>query len=120
MLKGGGTIWPDLLKYLTSNLSKECFTEDVDLNQNNLMIVEISIYTIAIIVEDCSKLFEDVKFDALITAMFPQICRLISQNYNENIVSNAINTINMLLLTNTDIITDTMDEYLIVLLNIGK
>jgi hypothetical protein len=82
--------------------------------------VENSIHTIAIIVEDCSKLFEDEKFRTLITEMFPPICKLISSNYGENIVQNGIKTINMLLLTNTEIIVENTDEYLNVLLNLGN
>jgi len=82
----------------------ECFTENVENNQKHIDIVENSIHTIAIIVEDCAKLFEDIKFRGVVTEMFPKICLLISANYSETIVSNAINTINMLLLTNTDII----------------
>lgn len=73
----------------------------------------------AIIVEDCSKLFEEDKFRNVVSEMFPRICALISPNYNEQIVANAINTINMLLLTNTDVVLESMDQYLGVLLNIG-
>ena len=83
-------------------------------------IVDNSIHTISIIVEDCSKLFEDIKFRGLITEMFPPICKLIQTGYNENIVQNAINTINMLLLTNTEIVIASTDEYLNVLLTIGS
>lgn len=72
------------------------------------------------IVEDCSKLFEDIKFRGLITEMFPPICKLISPNFNQIIVSNAINSINVLLLTNTEIVIQNMDEYLNVLLNVGS
>jgi hypothetical protein len=71
-------------------------------------------------VEDCSKLFEDIKFRSTIVEMFPPICKLINTNLNQAIVSNAINTINMLLLTNTDIILENMDEYLTVLIDIGS
>ena len=119
MLRGGFNIWPNLLQFLTGNLLKECFGTDLATNAQNLEIVENSIHTIAIIVEDCSKQFEDEKFRSVVTDMFPPICKLISTNYNEAIVQNAINTINMLLLTNTDIILQSMDEYLGVLLSIG-
>jgi len=34
--------------------------------------------------------------------MFPQICALISTEFSEVIVSNAVNSINLLLLTNTE------------------
>lgn len=81
ILRGGFNIWPDLLKFLTSNLMKECFTGSQEQNQENIDIVDNSIHTIAIIVEDCSKLFEDEKFHCLITEMFPPICRLISPNF---------------------------------------
>ena len=83
-------------------------------------MVENSIHTISIIVEDCSKLFEDIKFREVVVEMFSPICKLISTTFNETIVQNSINTINMLLLTNTDIIQMSMNEYLGVLLNIGE
>jgi hypothetical protein len=86
----------------------------------NLAIVENSIHTIAIIVEDCSKLFEDNKFRDIVNEMFPPICKLISNQFNETIVQNAINTINMLLLTNTETVLASMDEYMNVLLNMGE
>ena len=82
--------------------------------------MENSIHTIAILIEDCSKLFEDVKFEGLIVGMFPQICKLISPSFSEAIVSNAINTINLLLLTNTEPIMEHIAEYLQVLLDIGQ
>lgn len=52
--------------------------------------------------------------------MFPPICKLIQPSFNQVIVSNAINTINVLLMTNTEIVIENMDEYLNVLLNIGS
>jgi hypothetical protein len=64
-------------------------------------MIENSIHTIAIIVEDCQKLFEDVKFHNTITLIFPIVCQLINPQLSETIVQNAINTINMLLPTNT-------------------
>ena len=70
--------------------------------------------------EDCAKLFEDNKFRDVVNEMVPRVCKLISTTYNESIVQNAINTINMLLLTNTDTILESMNEYLNVLLNIGE
>lgn len=120
MLRGGFNIWPELLGFLTKNLQLECFNLDPDSNQKNTSIVENSIHTIAIIVEDCSKMFEDNKFRDVVTEMFPPICKLISTCFNETIVQNSINTINMLLLTNTEIIQTSMAEYLQVLVNIGE
>lgn len=120
MLRGGFNIWPELLSFLTQNLQVDCFGQDIEANQRNTSIVENSIHTIAIIVEDCSKLFEDNKFRDVVIEMFPPICKLISTNFNEQIVQNSINIINMLLLTNTDIIQSSMNEYLTVLLNIGN
>ena len=108
MFRGGFNIWPELLKFLCENLQAQ-----------NMDTVENSIHTIAIIVEDCSKLFEEPKFRGMVTELFPRVCKLISTSYNEQIVQNAINTINMLLLTNTDVILASMDEYLSVLVDIG-
>lgn len=119
VLRGGFNIWPELLQFLTGNLGVDCFTSDTETNRVNLSIVENSIHTIAIIIEDCSKMFEDMKFRGLITEMFPPICKLINPSYNQTIVSNAINSINILLLTNAEIVLQNMEEYLNVLLNIG-
>lgn len=105
MLRGGFNVWPDLLQFLTSNLDQH------DANSGS-EIIEISIHTIAIIVEDCTKLFEDNKFRNVVEQMFPPICKLIQPSFNEQIVQNAINTINMLLLTNTDTVLENMDGYL--------
>ena len=52
--------------------------------------------------------------------MFPAICKLISPSYNQTVVHNGINTINMLLLTNTEIVKESMNEYFLVLLQIGS
>ena len=129
MLRGGYNIWPELLPFLTENIARQL--ERREANQAavesaakdgppyNEDVVENCIHTITIVIEDCSKLFEDVKFEGLIVGMFPQICKLISPTFNENIVSNAINTINLLLLTNTDPIMQHVAEYLQVLLDIG-
>lgn len=49
-------------------------------------MIENSIHTIAIIVEDCQKLFEDVKFHNTITLIFPIVCQLINPQLSETIV----------------------------------
>jgi hypothetical protein len=118
--RGGFNIWPELLPFLANNLALDCFSGNEALNAQNLCRIENSIHAISVIVEDCQKLFEDLKFRSLITEMFPPICKLIQPTYNQVIVSNAINTINVLLLTNTEIVLQNMDEYLNVLLNIGS
>lgn len=53
IVRGGINIWPDLLQFLTENLN---------LQQVGPSIVENSIHAISIIVEDCSKLFEDERY----------------------------------------------------------
>ena len=118
--RGGFNIWPELLPFLANNLSLECFQGSEAQNAQNLCRIENSIHTISVIVEDCQKLFENHKFRSLITEMFPPICKLIQPSFNQVIVSNAINTINVLLMTNTEIVIENMDEYLNVLLNIGS
>mmetsp|Transcript_34192 Transcript_34192/g.52461 ORF Transcript_34192/g.52461 Transcript_34192/m.52461 type:complete len:139 (+) Transcript_34192:228-644(+) len=57
--RGGFNIWPELLGYLVNNLTKECFSEDATENELNMAVVENSIHTISLIVEDCQSLFED-------------------------------------------------------------
>jgi hypothetical protein len=42
--------------------------------KKNMEMIENSSHTIAIIVEDCQKLFEDVKFHNTITLIFPIVC----------------------------------------------
>ena len=130
MLRGGFNIWPELLPFLTENIAKQLEIQQAasasveaagkDGPRYNQDIVENSIHTIAILIDDCSKLFEDVKFEGLITGMFPKICKLISPSFSEAIVSNAINAINLLLLTNTEPIMEHIVEYLQVLLDIGQ
>ena len=64
-------------------------------------------------------MFEDQKFRTVVSDMFPSLCKLIDTNYNQYIVHNGINTINMLLLTNCEIVKESMSDYFSVLLNIG-
>lgn len=111
MLRGGFNVWPELLTFLTLNIDTAPLAEAGD-HQQALERIGIAIHTIAIIVEDCTKLFEEIKFRNVVTQMFPPICRLIQPQFSEEIVQTAINTVNMLLLTNTDIIVQSMDDYL--------
>lgn len=104
--RGGFNIWPDLLPFLTGMLSKE-------------HLMELAIHTISIIVEDCDSLFQNEKFSDLITNMYPQICKLVSVNYSQTIIENAINTLNMLVQTGFDIIIDNLSDYLLVLIDMG-
>jgi hypothetical protein len=76
-------------------------------------------HTISIIVEDCSDQLKETKFEALVTKMFPPICKLINTQYSEDIVANAINTVNMLLLTESETVINHKDEYFSVLLGLG-
>lgn len=81
MLRGGYNIWPELLPFLTENIATQLAIQQATSGANetankdgpryNQDIVENSIHTIAILIEDCSKLFEDVKFEELIVGMFP-------------------------------------------------
>lgn len=77
ILRGGFNIWPELLSFLTVNLTKNSFTGNATEDQHTNEMIENSIHTISIIVEDCSKMFEDNKFRNLVTEMFPPICKLI-------------------------------------------
>ena len=76
-------------------------------------------HTVAIIVEDCNKMLEESKHEALINDLFPPICALISPQYSEEVVSNAINTINMLLMTDAEMVIKNKDEYFTVILELG-
>lgn len=77
MLRGGFNIWPELLSFLTKNIDVAMLGANGGMNAQILEKIAISIHTIAIIVEDCSKLFEDNKFRNIVAEMFPAICKLI-------------------------------------------
>lgn len=85
----------------------------------NTAILENSMHTISIIVEDCSDQLKETKYEPLVTQMFPPICKLINTQYSEEIVALAINTVNMLLLTESEIVIKNKDEYFTVLLGLG-
>jgi hypothetical protein len=70
-------------------------------------------------VEDCTKMFEDPKFREVVSLMFPPLCKLIDPKFNQLIVHHGINTINMLLLTNCEIVRDNMADYFNVLLGLA-
>lgn len=77
--------------------------------------------TISIIVEDCSKLFEDSKYGELIEEILPPICRLIDVNrFTEEIIATAINTINMLMMTDSEHVNRHVEDYFGELLKIGS
>ena len=76
-------------------------------------------HTISIIVEDCSDQLKETKYEALVTQMCPPICKLINTQYSEEIVASAINSVNMLLLTESDIVIQNKEEYFAVLLRLG-
>ena len=73
----------------------------------------------AIIVEDCSKLFEDTKYEGLIAEIFPPVCSLVDIRLKPSIVQHAISTINLLLWTGAQIVQNNISDYLNVLLFIG-
>ena len=75
--------------------------------------------TMAIIVEDCSKLFEDTKYEGLIKEIFPPVCSLVDIRLKPSIVQHAISTINLLLLTGAQIVLENISDYLNILLFIG-
>ena len=57
IMRGGFHVWPDLLSFLVEILKQA--GELSRLNFYEISIVEASIQTIAIIVEDCSSLFTE-------------------------------------------------------------
>ena len=67
IVRGGINIWPDLLQFLVENLKS-----------TDVSVVENSIHSISIIVEDCSKLFEEENYYQLIQYMLPPIFGLIN------------------------------------------
>mmetsp|Transcript_40514 Transcript_40514/g.39022 ORF Transcript_40514/g.39022 Transcript_40514/m.39022 type:complete len:290 (-) Transcript_40514:1483-2352(-) len=101
VLKGGYHAWPELLKFLTENLQ----------SQMDQSVIENSIMSIQIIVEDCQSLFEEKGFESLIEFMVPSIFNLLQCNQTESVKSNAISTINILLLTQAPFLISNMDNY---------
>lgn len=100
ILKGGFHIWPELISFLTNNLAHDDKT-----------IVENSIQAISIIVEDCSSLFQQEEYYQVIYNMIPNIFRLLDALQSESIKEHAINTVNILLLTQSPAIVEHMDSY---------
>ena len=117
VVRGGFNVWPDLLKFLSDNLQLQI--DSVGQETFNSAILENSMATISIIVEDCNEMLKETKYEALVTQMFPPICKLINTQYSEEVVASAINTINMLLLSDAEIVIKNTDEYFAVLLNLG-
>lgn len=69
-------------------------------------------HAISIIVEDCSTLFEDGAYSALINQMVSPIFRLIDPQQSEFIKSHAIYTINMLIISRaTQFLYENMGNY---------
>ena len=69
IVKGGIYIWPNLIEFLTNNLT-----------HSDITIVDNSIQALCIIVEGAQGLFEDEKFHKMIASMLPNIFRLLDQN----------------------------------------
>eukprot|EP00347_Sterkiella_histriomuscorum_P007650 403348104 len=100
IVKGGFHIWPELLGFLTENL----------LNTDT-SIVENSIQAISIIVEDCAQLFENEEYYQVILNMIPNIFRLLDLNQTENVKQHAINTVNILLMTQSPAVCNHLESY---------
>jgi hypothetical protein len=70
------------------------------------------------IVEDCSDLCQSDKYTELVDYMFPKVCALLqmaeNNNFNEtelSIKASALNTVNMLLLTQTESVRNNINDY---------
>ena len=109
ILKGGINAWPDILEFLTGQISS---TDDE--------IIETSVQAISFIVEDSESLLGEAKYAEEIDALFPNLCQLLicEPQKNENIISIVVNTINMLIVLNTQIIYDSTEQYLEVLIKL--
>ena len=81
MVRGGFNVWPDLLQFLTDNLKLENLSQIHTLaNTEHSSIIENSILSISIIVEDCSELFGEEKYMELIAYMLEPVFNLLKQN----------------------------------------
>ena len=76
IVRGGFNVWPDLLKFLIENLQKAGSIQT--LNKYQLSIVEASIHTISIIVEDCSSLLHEDSYLTHIEFMLMPVFGLLS------------------------------------------
>ena len=66
MVRGGFNAWPTLLQFLTDNVA-----------HTELTIVENSILSISIVVEDCTSLFQEDQYTTLIEYMVKPIFGLL-------------------------------------------
>lgn len=109
IVRGGFNIWPDLLNFLVENLRQA--GQLSNLNAYQLSIVDASIHTISIIIEDCTDLLQEESFSAKIENMIQPIFGLLNcpqEQFGKNpemkrihtsIEAHAINAVNMLFFT---------------------
>ena len=103
MVRGGFNAWPDLLTFLTNSLQPTYLAQNVGgLDQSQYgSIVENAILAISIIVEDCTSLFQEDSYVSIIEYMLQPVFNLLApQTQSSNsIKAHAVNTVNMLLVT---------------------
>ena len=119
MVRGGFNAWQDLLQFLTDNLQVANLQQISKITADQYDdIIENSILAISIIVEDCTSLFEEEEYVNIIEYMLKPVFFLLAPRENEvdsqtlsNIRAHAVNTINMLLVTQCQSVKQYMQEY---------
>lgn len=123
MVRGGFNAWPDLLTFLTDNLQTTMIAQNMaQMDQSkHASIIENSILAISIIVEDCTSLFQEDAYVSLIEYMLQPVFNLLDP---QNLVStnavkaHAVNTINMLLITQCAHVRTYMQQYTVHILGL--
>ena len=116
MVRGGFNAWPDLLQFLTDNLSPNLIAEyQTTINESqHASIVENSILAISIIVEDCTSLFQEDTYVSIIEYMLQPVFNLLAPTNmisTNAIKAHATNTVNMLLITQCASVRQYMQQY---------
>ena len=113
MLHGGFNAWQTLPSFLTENVKAYPAPD-------KLALVKTSIETLSLIVEDCTSLFESDQYASLVEEMFTPVCALLQRpsgtggSYGPEdlqIKAAAVKTVNMLILTQTQSVTEHMNDY---------
>jgi len=115
MVRGGFNAWPDLLTFLTDNLQPALIAQRTPHLQQSLYasIIQNSILAISIIVEDCTSLFQEDAYVSIIEYMLQPVFNLLAPatQATNAIKAHAVNTINMLLVTQCSAVRQYMQEY---------
>jgi hypothetical protein len=109
VLRGGLGAWPEIIDLLTAELKSD-----------NVMRTEHASYAVSLIIEDSSSVFEGTKYDDTLKTLLETLGFLLSNSQSEIILANVIQTINTLIVTSNSVIHEQTENYLDLILQIGK